>query len=463
MIKKKRFFLFVYVLSVLFLCACNVQIFEEEVDTSGVEQLNKDNLHDDYFYVKDGATFAKLVEVYHKENLVWLFDEDEKIPTLYKNEVLAYFNTKPFADKSVKLKRYQVLGYTFGMYKGLINQDGLYEFNTARSCEKSSAYHNFPSEANIKIESINDIPVCDFSFYNGLLLGFNGFEKYEISYYEGTYYKTIELSCNAKTLEAFEEYELDNINKTKNGYVQIEMLSDMKTGYYYIDGFGMFRYIDAPKSEALAITDIDYNKPFYEDTKPYADKKDNKEEKETISAMKTYNVTVNEDTKNMAFTVSYEENDIEPSMVLIAPNNTKYTFEKTSEGKKEVLLSLAQKGKWTVLIKDEGVTILNVSATKKESEKVNKEITETRTLSFEIAKAKVVVEYEGFINTAYVITPFDEIVSLTPTKDGRYEAILDYAKAGDYKIVVNYEEHTKILLIDIEDVSKYTEETWILE
>lgn len=476
---KKKLALLVLIISILPLCACKkIKIFEEKVDNSGISVFKNTNLDDDKIYIKDGAVFMLPAEVTMEKDAYFFEGGFEDIPTLYKGEMLAYQNIENANLTSVPLIRLKSIGYTFGLFNGTWNNNQEYVFNDEDILEWSSSADVFPHNGrDIRITAMDDKPIERDMVTNGILGANMGFEYgslHSIEVYIGTKHFIGSIANDAFTLADFEYYELENIQQTKNGYIQISMNPDMKSGYYYIEKEGIFRYVAEEKGVLSNLYDVDYYEAQYSQTVSENDYggltevEDTPEtvrqpEKDKREEIQTYSITVAEKKYNYVFSVSYDSNDLTPVIVLTSPNGTNYRMEEKSKGLQSVTLNEASVGEWTIKINNPTLLVYSVDAQEMENIIITKEVCKEFTVPDTLGSQKVSISYRGTITNAYVIGKNNEVTIITPSREGLYEKTFDYMEAGTYKVIVVCTEDSEVYDINMTDCSAYETETIIVE
>ena len=78
-----------------------------------------------------------------------------------------------------------------------------------------------------------------------LLLGLEKDKYYDFEFYQGTKYRKLTTIADTMVLQSEDMMILNNpYTKTKEGYFIINLPDNLKSGYYYICGLGLFRYED---------------------------------------------------------------------------------------------------------------------------------------------------------------------------------------------------------------------------
>lgn len=268
--------------------------------------------------------------------------DHEQIPTLYRDTQLIYkssdFNN-PNADGSVSgtptdyyLERFSDLGWSIGLTR-LSNPDGtkyrtaVIEQNFYPGC---SAVRNLQlqQDASLVIDKINGVPITGSNVSSvGTVTGLTMGTEYTVDAYIGTTPVGGQVMADVHMFGSFELYDLKDYELDSTGYAIINIPDYMWSGYYYINGMGLFRYVNGYK--AYGTNDVEYNTAYFmgkdkngniitnpapasttsETNKNTVDASDVGEPVEEMDEPFTYHykVTIDNQQKNMSISVAYSE------------------------------------------------------------------------------------------------------------------------------------------------------------
>lgn len=466
--KKKLFLISLCIFVAMTLTACKkIKVFETKEDTSGIPTYKKANLKNGLIYIKDGAVFMLPSGVEIENKNYFYFESFDDIPTLYKGEVLTYADDNTSKFNSLELIRLESKGYTFGIYNGSVNKDG-YEFKDSEILKSASSYNVFPhNDKNIRIITMDGAELTKDMAVNGVLgagAELEAFSEHDIACYIGTHYYEGVITNDVFTLVEFENYSLKGFEQTKNGYIQVKMNPDMKSGYYYIEKQGIFRYVAEVKENVKNLYDINYYEPLY--SKGNLIEKEDSEKSvsgdilDAESRIQTYSVPISEKKYDYVFTVTYDTEGTKPIILLVSPTGATYTLKEEKEGVQSITLSEVAVGEWNIRINDPTLKILNVSTSQREEVVATKEVEKSFTFTETTGSQKVSISYIGQILNAYVVDDNNEVTVITPINKGTYEYTFNFLEAGTYKVIVVCTEDSDIE-ISMEDCSDY--ETEIFE
>ena len=290
----------------------------------------------------DGSFSGATNEVSDKR-FVWGRNDLSLMPTLYKNESIA-FCSKVDDLEVVVLERFKDIGFSLGVHSIEYNKEKkMLTMSTEQNAIKGTSMQVELDKAkskNIQIETINGMPVTE-SMLNtsGILTCLDEDATYKLGYYAGTYYTESVVTADTNFFVSYEIFATDHISYTKNGYLSITMPSYLKSGYYFINGFGFFKYIAEDKG-TVDIASIDMN----EETNP--------DEVYGIEVVDyaSYTVNVPEVKENMFFKIELINEADDATATLVSPSGTEYNFNEEYEGMYTCYLGSVMAGTWTINI-----------------------------------------------------------------------------------------------------------------
>lgn len=445
---KRKLILLVLAIGILSLTGCGKQIFIDHSNDYNLVALGDKELKDDTYYVKDGSKFysvykpkgnSEFMTSANAKTLFWVDEDYSLIPTYYKNELIAY-QSKSTTLTGIKLMRFNPIGYSLGIYKAYIDDDGYIAFsvkgNTIAGTSLNEIFNSAISD-NIRIVSIDGVPVNESMLTKGgVIRNMKKNQSYEIGFYAGTHYGTTNVIADRYFLEGFEEYNIDKAIPTKNGYLSIQMPEDAKSGYYMINKAGFFIYKAHAKEEIVENEDMGV--PYYTE-----------QEEEYAENYTQYIATVQNTTNNVRFEVTYQvEEELEPdlSFILLSPTGMAYDIV-PADGKAVLDLSDVAAGRWTINISPKDVVIedILISNITEESSPVTEE--KTFKLKEDAYDTVFTVSYEGEGEVWGFVTKKDtgEAVTLTlDEKSKKLTAEYPYLTAGNYIVSVYHYPDTAI-------------------
>ncbi len=463
-------FLGMVIAASLQLTGCD-SLLEEKKNKYELQAVKNTELAEDTFYVKSGTDFYAVYNAggtaggsaykLDLSRIVWLMQDESLVPTLYKGEVIAYASSEKELT-GTSLERFKDTGYSIGTYNMTWDTSSeRFDFELKDVVSGSDAKLTFKEDKSeiFGIEKINTTSVSkDMVNEAGVFTCLEKDGNYQIDYYSGTYFESDVFTANVHMLQAYELYSLSDIASTKNGYVEINLPDDLKTGWYKIGGKGIFKYI-AHERDGSAEPELDeWNEPYFtsvSESYAYAQKYSVQFDMTTLDA--TINVTVDPST--------IEDNEIE--VIAEAPDGTTYelTNEKVSNTYKgsyttelgmvySATFDTAIPGKWFVYVSPKTVSVTDVSVKSAQFDEEKTEVDEVFVLSEDSRNKtfKVIYSGEGDIN-GVVVAPDGQTYNLKNTDSNQklYYYNMSYLKAGTYTVKVYHNTDTEIEGISMDD------------
>ena len=202
---------------------------------------------------------------------------DSQIPTVTSSDRLIYVS-KTEVPESIIFERFADHGYTIGVSNMIPDAGGHYYIEYAVSDEEDYKYYiDLTSDATqlteleivtkLYLDKVGDLKVDEDSVSDGgTVLGLEKDKQYVCEFYTGTYYQDFLLTANIhsfSSMERFVSYDYEFMHST---FIVIEIPEYFTSGYYFINGVGLFRYVD---EEDLKIYNgeaydaaIDWNEPL---------------------------------------------------------------------------------------------------------------------------------------------------------------------------------------------------------
>lgn len=449
-------------------CGKKIQIFEEKPVTSAVT-VDSSSMERDKFYVKNGTKFSsvylpkgnasKETRRLDKRRVLYFINDEPMVPVHYKGEILALKSAQTTLFKTgITLERYKDQGYSIGVYGGSVQADGYYHVSISKGTAVGSNAAKILAGSQvdeIRIVSVGGEPVKNMvDEDSGLILGLEKDKSYTVEFYVGTYYYTVALQADTHFLQAFEyyAYEGSNVKDTKLSYVSFSTPEDLKSGYYNVNGLGVFLYHayvkgDVPEDESL-------NDSYY-----------TSEQEQILQYTRQYNLSVPVETRDMLLTIKYggitDELDTgyDVGSYLISPDGIMYELSNdTTNNEMNISLALAMPGNWTICVFPRSL-VINGIETKSD---VTQEEPVKEEKVFTISEG---MEYQAFRTD---ITGSGDVAGTIIAEDGRTYVLetvyykdemkneqryliyrFPYMNPGTYKVVIyHYKSETTVSNIE---------------
>ncbi len=368
------------------LTACDdVQWFvrDKRVKSVAAEDLQKDR-----YYVKQNTRFWPVctntvgtnmtaTERISKSRVIPLTPSTESsVPDCFYGEGLAFASDRELT-RNVLLERYKSIGHSIGAFGGRFDDAGYLCYLRSDACiVPGSSFAKAIGEDGsefIRIVSINNekITPAQVDTECGVINVLEEDKKYTVQMYSGTEYMDIEVVADTLMLKSFELFLYENekgMDFSSNSYLYFPMPEDLKTGYYQINGMGLYKYyeVERGKEDVNADTTVPY----------YSSDKD-----QLISFSRQFVLNMPNTTRDLSikipFKCSSEDIRQDVSAYVFAPDGTEYEMKIDSERDDDFLiLNIAEAiaGEWTINVVPKDLTILDVNV---ESSKIDESASES--------------------------------------------------------------------------------------
>lgn len=196
---------------------------------------------------------------------VWFTsDNDNEIPTFFYGDELLYISSSTVPYEGIEWEHFGDYGYTIGVAN--LEGDNSGHYHITNSEGKGYDGYIFPDSDAGELNQYADISelfldkiTCSTAAAvevrenqvsdGGTVIGLEKDKKYVAEWYTGTFYQDYEMQANAHTfcsLETFHTYDYEFLH---SNCISIKIPEWFKTGYYYVGGAGLFRYVS--QSDAL--------------------------------------------------------------------------------------------------------------------------------------------------------------------------------------------------------------------
>ncbi len=464
------------------LSACDdVQWF---VRDTRVKSVAAEDLQKDRYYVKQNTRFwpvcidrvgvnLSTTERLSKTRVIPLTPKAEaSVPDCFRGEGLAFASDRTL-DRNVFLERYKSIGHSIGAFNGTFDEAGYLCYTYGENCiVPGSSLAKILADAKseyIRIESINNekITPAQVDTDCGVINVLEEDKEYTIQMYVGTEYIDTKVIADTHMLKSFELflYEDDKgMDFSSNSYLYFPMPDDLKTGYYQINGGGVFKYYDVErgKEDENADTTVPY----------YGSDKD-----QLISFSRQFVLNMPNTTKDLSIKIPFDSGsesiwqDI--AGYVFAPDGTEYEMKIESEKDDDYLaLNIAEAiaGEWTINVIPKDLTILDVNV---ESSKIDETASES-VEEFDLENALENVTFsvdttgEGEVY-GYLLSPDGRTYDMRYEYDGnsntgKLSFSLAYAKEGKWVVKVYYHPITNTISeIQMDQMTETETDTIIVE
>ena len=360
---------------------CNTKFQEEKITKISDDFTDYNKIFDEgMFYVKhDDGTFEKTYfgnasfdsgetneNSPNYEKVMWFKADFSQIPILGSGDELLMYSSTDFSEVFT-LERFYDYGYSIGIRNLETTESGRYALTF--SDDESYVYPDSDTSEleKLKTKKIvidklggvqmlnsaaatkdkvngnsqdNESDEVSYLTSAGTICGLQQDKTYPVEIYEGTIKHDYNLTADVRVLGEFETYTITNYEYVADKCIKIKLPEDWKSGYYCINGIGMFLYIN----------DKDINKDDYEDLLGYDTSKELfneayvEEETDLFGETKTVTNQVVSDgdvyvpysngntvaNKNI-YTTEYKYNYETPKNITVKVNNVTYNKDITIE------------------------------------------------------------------------------------------------------------------------------------
>lgn len=220
----------------------------------------------------------ELEEVTEYPRSIWIdSDTDSQIPTVTSSDRLVYVSNTE-VPSSIVFERFADYGYTIGISNMQADQGGHYYLVYSDVEEDDYKYYidmksdaaqlsNIELISKLYIDKVGPIKVEEKTVSaGGTVLGLEKDKSYVCEFYTGTYYQDYALKANIHSFGSMERFVSYDYEFMHSNFIVIHIPEYFKSGYYFVNGVGLFRYVsdkDASKYSGEAYdAGIDWNDPM---------------------------------------------------------------------------------------------------------------------------------------------------------------------------------------------------------
>lgn len=239
------------------LVGCGSQKVEDTTSTNGpysIDQIQS-GLYimtgDGKFYTPDtsGQNFTNEVTSSDPRRIIYSYEDNKEIPTLYADDKLVYFTSGTIPD-NFGVEKFRDAGYTFGLYGISKNSGGEYTFNASSFIPESTleqSFNGYISDGEFgTLLSVDEKPVdVDNLSVAGTYKCSKKDQKVKLSFMKGTFYNEVEAFADEHVWYSAETSNVLSYETTKNGFIVLNLpdgledgdfISVMNTGLIQISG-----------------------------------------------------------------------------------------------------------------------------------------------------------------------------------------------------------------------------------
>lgn len=397
--KFKKIFALALVSSLL-LTGCN-STDEKTTETKKADYIN--NLEDGKYYVRHKN--LKCDEVYLGEvtfdttslvtsavdNRVIWFDENmyKEIPTLYKGDSLIYKTSEEITE-TFNFERFEDFGYSIGLCGLTKTESGRYSIST--DPDDNNTFPGGDTDALLQLnnESViidtiggdelrapeeidgKEIPGGPLTRCKSIK-GLTKDKVYKTEIYEGTKRLEYKFAADIRIMASMEVRETSDYNFESETLMNISIPEDFNSGYYMINGMGVFRYVNGDNYT----NNTDFNipnetedeqntgdqssgeYPYYESTED-SDTEENDSETSNDVAQTEFSISEAGIIKVSAVFGTIDNGD-QVTGIITTPSGEKYAMTNTG-GVVELTFNATETGTYTISLYDLGSASAEITA-----------------------------------------------------------------------------------------------------
>ena len=260
--------------------------------------------------------------------------KDVCIPTLYKDQQLVFkgetvpdtFYIERFKDEGWSIGMYNLETIDSGKVQGIVNADNFFSTETEDSDfhAKLKEVEGIGADTILIFDTVNGAAISgDNVSEAGFIKGLQQDQGYPVRVYKGSDLISLDdVKADIHYYTGFERYAFNTYTFGSGGYISLQLPSTLPSGYYYINGKGMFRYINDYASNAVKPDEIDFNAPYY-----YTDENGITYINTELSAT----TTTEEDGENTTVETNNQDGTVYTSTFSIDSSLKEFTIEVTYE------------------------------------------------------------------------------------------------------------------------------------
>lgn len=234
---------------------------EEETTQPVIPTIkNVEDLERGHYYIetKDGyaepywsvVSFEPSTQNAKNSNVVWFNDDTwERLPTLYKGQHIIYRTNEEF-NETFHFTKYIDEGWSVGICNLYSSDMGHYKFNASTKntninpISDSAKFSDW--ESVVTIEGIDGEKLrADRISPCGTIMGLEKDKEYNAELYVGTEIQPGTLKADSRTMYGSQSHAVNDFEYVQSEIIEISIPSYFNSGYYDVNGVGMFRYVNS--------------------------------------------------------------------------------------------------------------------------------------------------------------------------------------------------------------------------
>jgi len=193
-------------------------------------------------------------------HMIWFTSaNDYSIPTLYPGDKLLYVSDRSIPYKGITWNRFCDYGYTIGV-GNLVGDDSDHYHIVSENGKNFKGYvydksdavdlNSYAGVTDLFLDKVGGVPVRKNSISEGgTVSNLDKDQMYLCEWYTGSFYQDFEMTADVHAFCFLEEFTTKDYDFLHSNVIEITIPEWFKTGYYYVNGSGLFRYISSSDSK----------------------------------------------------------------------------------------------------------------------------------------------------------------------------------------------------------------------
>ncbi len=213
----------------------------------------------------------------YKRSIWMASDKDNQIPTVCSGNALIYVSDTAVPDEII-FERFADYGYSIGISNMIPDGGGHYYIVYSDTGEDDYKYYvdmksdaadvaQFDTLSRLYLDKVGDMTVSEDNVSDGgTVMGLEKDQYYTCEFYTGTFYQDFRLRADIHCFGELERFICHDYEFLHANCIRIEIPEWFKSGYYFVQGVGLFRYVAEEDMAAYNgqpyDPDIDWNDPI---------------------------------------------------------------------------------------------------------------------------------------------------------------------------------------------------------
>ena len=233
------------------------QVFENEIKDGIFYVRHSDSICEPVYLGEATFDQGSVSKTKNDKRVLWFSSDFDRIPTFYKGDSLIYY-TEGVLNEQFTYERFEDFGYSVGIRGLEPTSSGRYQFYTDpnRKCTYPGSDADVVLDIDnptVIVDSIGDVElrVPDLEKSNeepvtrcGSIAHLAKDNKYKTKIYEGTIEHDYILTANIRIMASMEGQVSADYTFIGDNKISLSIPSAFNSGYYLINGVGLFRYIN---------------------------------------------------------------------------------------------------------------------------------------------------------------------------------------------------------------------------